>query len=133
IHTESCFACGDLHEIGLQVLAVSLNFVFSGSLAFVGKAMKQVSESFRVHEAVLDRGFEHFEQLRMSFARMVQRRFDCGIELIADACVVTLHVATRRPVEWTVGGKTSADRIDAECEELIEGRIERTESKRTAT
>src|ERR1700756_5708549 len=93
---------------------------FSRQFAGVGKAVEQVCESLGVHEAMLDSGLQHFEQLRMAFAGMFQRPFNRAVELIAQAGFVAVHFPAGGPVEWAVRGEAAADGINSKCKKLIE-------------
>src|SRR5438128_4180868 len=106
---------------------------FSGYFARVGKAVKQIGESLRMHEAMLDRGFQHFQHLRMPFAGVFESGFDCGVKLIAQAGVVAVHFPASRPVERAIGGEAAADRIDAKRKKLIERRIKGAQPERAAS
>src|SRR5215475_4814311 len=114
------------------MFSASLNLIFSGNFAVVRKTVKQISESFCVHQAVFDCSFEHFKQLRMALAGMVQSSFHRGIEFVAEARIITLDLPARGPVEGAVCWQTSTYWIDAKCKKLVKCRVKGAEPKGTA-
>jgi len=121
---ESGFAFGYFNEVGFEGAAVCTKRHRLYDFAVVRKAMEQVGERFRVHEAVLDCGFEHFQKLWVALAGMFERGVDGRIHFFAKAGVVMVDFAARGPVERAIIREASTDWVNAEGEEVIERRIE---------
>jgi len=65
---------------------------------------------------MFNRGFEHFQKLRMSLTGVLECDVDSGVQFFAKALIVEIDFAARGPVERAVGWQAAADRIDAEGE-----------------
>src|SRR5689334_18711246 len=61
VKAQCCIAFGNFDEIALQMFGLSSQWRVSPDLAVVRHAMEQVRECFRVHQAMLDGGLEHFQ------------------------------------------------------------------------
>lgn len=132
--SESRFACGDFDEIGLEMkFTVGVSFLFGVDFVFVRQAMEQISESLRMHEAVFDGGLDHFQELGVPLAGVLQSQFNGGVDFFAEAGIVAIHFAPLGPIEGPIRGQAAANGIDSESEQLIEGRIERAKTKSAAS
>ena len=65
---------------------------------------------------MFNRGFEHFQELGMSFTGVLECDVDSGVQFFAKALIVEIDLAACGPVERAVCRKASTDRIDAERE-----------------
>src|SRR5579871_115584 len=80
IHAEGRLAFRNFNEVRFYGFAARMRMLRVAKFTIVRNPMEQVREGFRVHKPVLYGSFQHFEKLRMTFARMLHCRFDCRIQ-----------------------------------------------------
>ena len=93
--------------------------------------VKQIRERLSVHQAMLDCHVQQGAVDQQRFATAIgfpQRLIQTG----ADIRFIFLGFRDVRPVSWLVRGQAAANRIDSECEELVERGIVRAEFERAA-
>lgn len=86
--------------------------------------MEHVGESFSVHQAVLDGGFQHGQKLGMALTGTRQGIVNRGIQLRAQPRVVFIHFAARGPIARLIGRQAPIDGVDPESEQAVKRFVE---------
>jgi hypothetical protein len=101
----------------------------SGHFTIAGQAMEHESQGLRMHQAVLDAGFDHFQQIRGARARLRERHLNSGIKLCAQFGVVRIDLFTAGPFGRLVAGQTPVDGINSKGKQVVKRFIKRLKSE----
>src|SRR5438876_1190882 len=120
----------NFHEVRLHAMRFPGSSFRSGNLAVARQPVQHVRQRFRLHQPVLNRYFQHGDQLRMPFFRPLQRMLDRAIQLFSQTPVVALDFFACRPIRRCIRWQSSVHRVNAKRKQAVEGPLKRPQSKR---
>ena len=92
--------------------------------------MQHVRQRLRMHQPVLNRHFQHADQLRMPFLRPLECMLDLMVQFLSQTPVVAVDFFARRPISRGIRRQSPIHRVDAKRKQLIERTVGGAQSKR---